>query len=429
MTKTTESTEVDLTIDYKEHRFPMSICWAPIPLLSWFIPFIGHVGIATTDGKIRDFAGDYRVNKDKMGIGWPTSYCQLSMDKVAGGASVYDQAIEEASDEYKRHRHRIFSDNCHSHVALALNNMQYDGKEDWNAMKVFYYMLRHGRPTSCIGFTKQYVPFVVLFVFFTVAFRMEYTDFSAAERNCYKHSSHLASFHSLKEFQFISKVLADQFGKSFDGSVWTGLYHKHEDLDGLPNFQLYFTDGSQYDLPTNEKIHGALWNKIDGDDKNYEPNGFDHGGGPENVEYCAELVKVGNEYRLNDMVCHNAAPVHVCRFTDSTVEFVGELPSEVINGEISPNTRSGSPKTMTTNDPPPPPPTPSTTSVSTATPKAATPSSSTPSVVPVTPYKSGDTFYFVLFLLAFLFLVLETGYIYWLHRKNPGLNSFTFKNF
>lgn len=44
-----------------EH-FPMCLVWCPIPLLTWLFPFIGHVGIVTSNGVIHDFAGPYFVN-------------------------------------------------------------------------------------------------------------------------------------------------------------------------------------------------------------------------------------------------------------------------------------------------------------------------------------------------------------------------------
>lgn len=45
-------------IDYDSHRYPFCIVWTPIPLLTWLFPFIGHMGIATSQGIIRDFAGE-----------------------------------------------------------------------------------------------------------------------------------------------------------------------------------------------------------------------------------------------------------------------------------------------------------------------------------------------------------------------------------
>ena len=49
-------------IDPDRVRYPHCIVWTPIPLLTWFFPFIGHMGIARTDGVVRDFAGPYYVS-------------------------------------------------------------------------------------------------------------------------------------------------------------------------------------------------------------------------------------------------------------------------------------------------------------------------------------------------------------------------------
>lgn len=49
-------------IDVEHDRYPHCLVWTPIPLLSWLFPFIGHMGIARTDGVIRDFAGPYYVS-------------------------------------------------------------------------------------------------------------------------------------------------------------------------------------------------------------------------------------------------------------------------------------------------------------------------------------------------------------------------------
>jgi hypothetical protein len=48
------------------------------------------MGIATSKGVIRDFAGSYYVSEDDMAFGWPTSYLQLLPSKVEGGAQAWD---------------------------------------------------------------------------------------------------------------------------------------------------------------------------------------------------------------------------------------------------------------------------------------------------------------------------------------------------
>ncbi len=69
----------------------------------WFLPFIGHMGIATSSGVIHDFSGSYYVSEDNMGFGNPTRYLQLDISKVVGGDSAWDRSIMEASKEYRNH--------------------------------------------------------------------------------------------------------------------------------------------------------------------------------------------------------------------------------------------------------------------------------------------------------------------------------------
>ncbi|XP_076812783.1 transmembrane protein 222-like isoform X2 [Clavelina lepadiformis] len=134
-----KSTEVRSDIN----RFPTCIVWTPLPMITWILPIIGHMGIATTAGVIRDFAGPYFVSEDDMAFGKPTKYWQLNPKNVA--YSTWDQAVHEASEEYKHHMHNLCCDNCHSHVALALNIMQYNRATNWNMIKVWFLMLVHGK--------------------------------------------------------------------------------------------------------------------------------------------------------------------------------------------------------------------------------------------------------------------------------------------
>nr|CAG4635154.1 EOG090X0GY7 [Alona affinis] len=149
-------------IDSRKHRYPYSIVWTPIPLITWIFPFIGHMGICTSAGVIRDFAGSYYVSEDQMGFGHPTKYLQLDISKVPGGVSAWDRAVQEASEEYKSHMHNLFCDNCHSHVALALNKMTYPGKRNWNMFALCWQMLAYGKHVSMSGFLKTWLPFVIL---------------------------------------------------------------------------------------------------------------------------------------------------------------------------------------------------------------------------------------------------------------------------
>ena len=62
-----------------------------------------------------------------------------------GGSTAYDRAVGEASDLYSGRMHNLCCDNCHSHVARALNSMEYDGSTRWNMVTLALLMLVHGK--------------------------------------------------------------------------------------------------------------------------------------------------------------------------------------------------------------------------------------------------------------------------------------------
>jgi len=42
-------------------------------------------------------------------------------------------------------QHNLFCDNCHSHVARALNLMQYNGSHSWNMFKLWFFVMVYGK--------------------------------------------------------------------------------------------------------------------------------------------------------------------------------------------------------------------------------------------------------------------------------------------
>lgn len=59
------------------------------------------MGIATSTGVIRDFAGPYHVSEDNMAFGKPTKYWQLDYTKAKGSIQGWDAGVAEASEIYK----------------------------------------------------------------------------------------------------------------------------------------------------------------------------------------------------------------------------------------------------------------------------------------------------------------------------------------
>lgn len=162
------------TIDFRRDKYPFCIVWTPIPVLTWFFPFIGHMGIAMSSGVIRDFAGPYFVSEDNMAFGRPTRYLVLELSRIPNGSAlVWDDCVSKASVAYGTHMHNLFCDNCHSHVGMALNLMKYGGTSNWNMVRLASWMFFYGKYISFSRALKTWLPFsIILSVCFLFWFYM-----------------------------------------------------------------------------------------------------------------------------------------------------------------------------------------------------------------------------------------------------------------
>lgn len=80
----------------------------------------------------------------------------------ASGPNAWDTAVHDASEEYKHRMHNLCCDNCHSHVALALNLMRYNNSTSWNMVTLCFFCLLYGKYVSVGAFVKTWLPFLLL---------------------------------------------------------------------------------------------------------------------------------------------------------------------------------------------------------------------------------------------------------------------------
>jgi hypothetical protein len=145
-----------------------SIVWSPLPVVTWFVPFIGHLGICDSRGIASDFRGTFFVGDDgNMAFGSPTRYY-----KVPNAPLEWDDAIQEANQVYGRRIHNLCCDNCHSHVAMALNTMGWTfqvGANDnyswtiakWDMIKLSFLMFVKSKFVSKWAIAAQFGPFIL----------------------------------------------------------------------------------------------------------------------------------------------------------------------------------------------------------------------------------------------------------------------------
>ncbi|POM60010.1 hypothetical protein PHPALM_31183 [Phytophthora palmivora] len=145
-------------IDAAVHRFPFCIVWSPIPILTWFLPFIGHMGIADSKGVIFDFAGPYTIGRDDFAFGAATRYLQCSI--APEDVAKWDEAVAAGCKIYEKRMHNLCCDNCHSHVAVCLEHVNYAGRKRWNMVELCFWMFFRGKYVNMAGFIKSWLPFV-----------------------------------------------------------------------------------------------------------------------------------------------------------------------------------------------------------------------------------------------------------------------------
>jgi hypothetical protein len=73
-THSSTSRPMKAEIDYERDLFPFSIVWTPIHPITWFAPFVGHMGICDSRGVIRDWMGGGEPSQGSMGFGRPTRH-------------------------------------------------------------------------------------------------------------------------------------------------------------------------------------------------------------------------------------------------------------------------------------------------------------------------------------------------------------------
>ncbi|KAI1706796.1 lectin c-type domain-containing protein [Ditylenchus destructor] len=146
-----------------------------------------------------------------------------------------------------------------------------------------------------------------------------------AEEKCTASMASLASFHTMDELNFINNL------------VQQTLSTQYIPLVNIYNSFWSFTNGTSYDFPHDTNNHSLVWAAIGHQSQRYEPNGFKNQ--DNHAEYCFEfefrhMVNGDIQRRLNDVVCHKENKMFVCKRGSNNFE-TAELPSEVVNGEIS----------------------------------------------------------------------------------------------
>ncbi|KAA3476236.1 protein RTE1-HOMOLOG [Gossypium australe] len=171
--------EGGMQIDPRRERFPYCIVWAPLPITSWLIPFIGHIGICKEDGVILDFAGPSCVSIDDFAFEAVARYIQINKDKECSisyhssalkgdqeyrhddlrEALTWDDALEKGIQEFQHRPYNLFTCNYHSFVANNLNKLGFHSG-GWNVVNLAVLIFLNGRWVNKTAVLRSYLPFV-----------------------------------------------------------------------------------------------------------------------------------------------------------------------------------------------------------------------------------------------------------------------------
>jgi len=135
-----------------KNLFPFSVVWGPLPLITWLFPFIGHMGICDSYGRVHDFAGPYYIGIDHFMTGDVYKYYRFSTEELEemlsrsvtpekGISRLWDESVDYGDRKYKKMMHNLCCNNCHHHTAVCLKSMGFD----FTMMKAWWLLQTKGR--------------------------------------------------------------------------------------------------------------------------------------------------------------------------------------------------------------------------------------------------------------------------------------------
>lgn len=143
-------------VNPEKNRFPFALVWGPLPVITWLLPFIGHMGVCDSEGRVHDFAGPYFVGIDQFMTGSVHKYFQF--DVPAGEVRAWDDAVRRADKEYREMMHNLCCNNCHHHSARALTH----SGRPLTMMGAWWLLQTRGRYVSWGHLVSTYLPFLFL---------------------------------------------------------------------------------------------------------------------------------------------------------------------------------------------------------------------------------------------------------------------------
>ena len=114
-----------------------------------------------SDGTIHDFAGSHYISVDDFAFGKkPLKYVKLDNSKIS--KETWNKSVQNADNHFRKTWHNPCGNNCHSHVAHALNEMEYEGSKNWDKFHIWLLFLTKGNYVSPVSILKTYYGFFII---------------------------------------------------------------------------------------------------------------------------------------------------------------------------------------------------------------------------------------------------------------------------
>ncbi|CAG9464656.1 unnamed protein product [Pedinophyceae sp. YPF-701] len=143
-------------------RFPLCIVWTPIPVVTWIMPFVGHMGVGDSRGLLHDFLGHGTINTGRLGFGSPARYLRVGDGKTLSlpddAGKTWDDAVRLSVEDFKTEDYSFFTNNCHTFVGAVLSRARCGGRTKWDMARLAVLVALFGRHVGVWGVAKTWVP-------------------------------------------------------------------------------------------------------------------------------------------------------------------------------------------------------------------------------------------------------------------------------
>ena len=148
------------------NQYSNCIMYEIIPIISHFFPCIGHLIIINSKGETFNFISSNFISVKKRYIGNPIKIIKLNLNEK--DQLLWDNSIKKISKIYQKKEFSVCSCNSYTYLANIFNEMEYNGKKNFNGFNLICFCLRNSEYTSFKMIILNYLVLILFIVLFIV---------------------------------------------------------------------------------------------------------------------------------------------------------------------------------------------------------------------------------------------------------------------